>query len=312
MQNVRDALAALDNKDKEGPGASIPGIAKRVEELNKQLDALLEKKAAAYEDFKKKMDDFRVALEEKRRIEKERRDAETEKRRQDQEEREKQDAERRRLHEEEELKKKPWEMEIALCDMLIAYLERLVKAGSSSTGSTSASATTTAAKPSSSDFSKLKPLVRNQDDDYINLGKKQAKPAPAKKETPKEASSAILLSHTLDIIGSFAQLGLTPPKTAGDVEKSIGELKGKRAYYDVLPRAAAKGSAEVQNGDSSSSHKKNSSTPALSVQDASSFPHLPGSKSPLDNAEPKQWGPKGSGEAATTSPEIEMEEEDDE
>ena len=339
FQNVRDALTALETKDKEGVGAVLPGLRQKHNELNDKLDELMNKRRAVYGDFKDKMKEFYDAENERRRIEQEKRNAEQEKRRLEYEEQQKILEEKRKAKEEQEAKKKPWEEEIALCDFLIGYLQRLSKSSSSSSAAaaaataTAATAASTPTKRTGTDFSGMKPLVRSEDDDYINLGKKAAKPAAAPKPVQKEKSG--VLTHSIDTMNSFALLSLIPPSNEAGIEVSITQLKEKRAYYDVLPRAPKKASVPTPetNGEKKAtvdaaaapivepletkksnkkSHASNLNAPPPSVQDSSLFPHLPGSKPALDANESKQkWGPKPSeGGASSMDQEDEQEEEE--
>jgi hypothetical protein len=281
------------------------------------------------------MKEFIEAETERRKLEQERRAAEQEKRRLEYEEQQKLMGEKRKALEEEEMKKKPWEQEIALCDFLIGYLQRIssksTSAGASATATSASAAPASTAKRSGTDFGALKPLVRGQVDDYVNLGaekKKTVKPA-APKPAAKEKSG--VLAHTIDTLNSFSLLSLIPPSTEAGIEASIAQLKEKRAYYDVLPRAPKKPTAAVSapesaaaNGEKKaaepsegepsevaakkSSKKTNPNAPPPSVQDSSLFPHLPGSKPTGDGSESKQkWGPKPS-EGEFSSPVGEEEE----
>ena len=235
-QNVRDVLVSLDEKDKAGIGAEMPKLREKHDALNVQLDELVKKRNGVYEAFSARMKEFIEAEKERRRLEAERRAAEDEKRRLEQEEYQRKLEEKRKKEEEEEAKKKPWEAEIALCDYLIGYLQRLSlkSSQSSASGSTGAQAASAAPKRAGTDFGNLKPLVRDQDDAYVKLGadkKKKEKPV-----APKADKSASLV-HTLDTLNSFALLSLIPPSNEGEIDASVNQLKEKRAYYDVLPRA---------------------------------------------------------------------------
>jgi uncharacterized coiled-coil DUF342 family protein len=325
FQTVRDALTALDEKDKEGVGAIMPKLRENHDALNKKLDDLIAKRQAVYDEWKKKMKEWQDAEAERRKLELERRAAEQEKRRLEQEEQQRIFEEKRKLKEEEEAKKKPWESEIALCDYLISYLQRL-SLKNSPVSPASGSATSAAAPAPTrggTDFGALKPLQRNQDDDYINLGAKKANKTAAPK--PAAEKKAAALAHSVDTINSFGLVSLIPPSTEAGIEASIAELKAKRAYYDVLPRAPKAAPVEVSNttekkpeaspsqpveARKSSKKSERSGDAPPSVQDSSLFPHLPGSKPALDasDAGKQKWGPKPS-ESGATSPSAEEEEQ---
>lgn len=327
FQEVKDRLTALETQDKEGPGAQLQDITQNRETLNAQYNALQKKRNDIWESFQNKTDEFKEAEKERRRLEDERRKAEderrkveSEKRKADQDEYEKQQDDKRKAIEEEEMKQKPWEKEIELCDNLINYLSKV-------SGADQASAVTVPAvaaapkKEVKTDFGTAKQFVRGQDQDYVPQQKKAVSSIAAIPVVSKPDSKVRL---SLDLIENFASLSLSAPKSQGDIDASIVQLKEKRAYYDVLPRAQKSASksapksktpeparvadapaaveeavAEVAADDEqepaakaakSESKKTKSSSRAPSVQDSSLFPQLPGAKTSTDVQ--KKWGPK--------------------
>lgn len=135
----REALAAVDAKS-GSQGAAMPKLKKERDEANAKIDAAIAKKReflskwrADEAEWRKQQDAIRKQRDEQRRKENE--------------EWEKEQEARRKEREAEELKKKPWEEEIALCDYLVAYVEKLVPKDVSATDA-AASATSPTGRPS--------------------------------------------------------------------------------------------------------------------------------------------------------------------
>jgi len=326
FQAVRDALTALDNKGKEGIGAELQKLREKHDALNEKLDDLVKKRREVYDEWKRKNKEFVDAETERRRLEGERRAAEQEKRRVEMEEQQKIFDEKRKAKEEEEAKKKPWEEEIALCDVLISYLQRLkgissAQGSSATAGQTSAVTANAGPKRTPTDFGGLKPLVRDEDDAYIKLGAEKARKPARDAAKPVNEKKSGPLTHSIDTLNSFASLQLIPPSAESGIDASIAEVKEKRAYFDVLPRAPKTQSVETTDQkpkdevvvEPKKSQKKGPpSTPssAPSVQDSALFPHLPGAKPTSEANESRQkWGPRPSadGNGIMADDEIEIE-----
>ena len=171
------------------------------------------------------------------------------------------------------MKKKPWEEEIALCDLLISYLQGLE--GKKKVAASASPVADPAPAPRQVDKAQFEGLAAvgkksNELGDFLNMGgaKKKSK---KKKSKPKKSG----ITHAPNTINSFSMLDLSAPIKMEDIPASIKQLQEKRAYYDVLPRAPKQKKAE---------QAKPASKPArpepLEAPGEDSFPVLPGSKSP--------------------------------
>jgi len=240
--------------------------------LSKEIDVLIKERNTIRAQWKVEHDAWYKYTQEVRRIKQIRYKAE-EKARQAEYEAEK------KLREEEEAKKKPWEEEIALCDYLVGYLEKL--SGSKANG-TSAAATTKKSADTSA-FGGMKAIgkkSRNDDDNYMRMG-------AGKKFRKRNKKKESKIVHSMDMIKSFSMLSLDPPLSKSSIESSIADLKAKRDYYDVLPRDALKKKDDGSKaGSSKKATKSNGSTPS-----GPDFPVLEGSKpSDGDNTGAADWG----------------------
>ena len=151
---------------------------------------------------------------------------------------------------------------------------------------------------------------KDQEDNFMVMGAGRKSKKQSKKKK-KEKDGKDVISHSLDLLGSFgvsshraareclnlnlcAQLlSLKAPVKVSEIPDSIKDLKEKRAYYDVLPRAPKKTGANKNSGDSgdaaeggtetkkpkaAKSKKKKVTAPSVESDDL--FPVLPGSRSP--------------------------------
>lgn len=278
IDTLSKELDDLTKKNKDSAAKADKLQKKRTEiqsELNQLFadrDTLKKEHNAKWKEYKEFLDAFNKQ-----------RDAERKAR---EEEYKKQKAEYERMLEEEEMKKKPWEEEIALCDYLIQYLEKIGNIKTSGDASANETATDANAedKPelrkSGDDFGGMKAIGKKstEEGDFLVMGAKKKKGGNKKK-----SAKADRLMHSLDLLGSFSLLSLQAPSKSEDIPGSIEELKAKRAYYDVLPRAPkqkeAEAAAPAADEDSSSAKKKSSKKVSAPAVDSSElFPTLPGSK----------------------------------
>jgi len=139
--------------------------------------------------------------------------------------------------------KKPWTQEIAYCDFLIQYLNKLQGIESTLPAPTP-STTATANKPKREVANpNLKTLVKPDDEYFPAKGGVTKAKAPAPQQ-PK----AKTFSHTTDVIMTFGYLNLIPPVGPAQLEAKLLEVKGKRDHFDVLPRPS-KGSSAKSSSD---------------------------------------------------------------
>jgi len=279
-------------------------VRSRLDELTKQLDAVRAKfnkqrellegtddqfssQSSQYDTLRKQRDDATAAINELhkehqtvwskwntendawRKYQNELRKQRNERRKAEEEEYKK-ELEKKRIEREKELAAmKPWLEEIALCDYLTGYLQKLVGGSNSTKGS---SAATEKTKPKMDGMV----AISRKNDDYMMMG--GGKKKRGKKGKKKQAK----LVHSIDMIQSFSLLQLTPPVTTADVEKTVTALKEKRDYYDTLPRDAAK--------KETSSKKKVAAKSSEKSENGEKFPILPGSKESSNASNGESWG----------------------
>jgi len=274
----------VKNKDASSKAEKLQ---KKRNEIQTELSALFaerdevrEAHNTEWKAYKEYLDKFNKLRDEERKLREEYRKKEIE--------------EYERRLEEEEMKKKPWEEEIALCDFLTNYLEKIiykdkkqkqddVEGAGASSSATAAASDAPEIRRSADDFQGLQPIGKKSTelDDFLVMGGGKQKKSKSKKKKQNER-----LTHSIDLLGSFSLLGLQAPTKIEDVPASIKELQDKRAHYDVLPRAPRKkkteeGAGQEEKREQPQDKKKKSGKKAAAPQVDSSelFPELPGSKS---------------------------------
>lgn len=144
--------------------------------------------------------------------------------------------ERLKREEEEELKKVPYEEEMALCDYLVHYLKTTFLAEAPAAGAEESKSNGTAPDV---ELDGLKAFKRDDEDDDPWARKKKG---GAKKGKGKAKDHTIV--HSPDTLASYALIQLTAPTRVSTVAASIEELKAKKAWYSVQPRPPRKPIAE--------------------------------------------------------------------
>jgi len=167
--------------------------------------------------------------------------------------REAEKAEWLKAKEEEELKKIPYEEEMALCDYLAEYLTRTYltdaaeerkKAQEEAAARKAKTDGTVAVKDEDNPFANFKPAKKNDDDDvFLQMGKTKKK-RQRNKGANKASSATFTLS--VDSFEQFGLLGLTPPTSAGAVPKSVEELRARKVWYSQQERGAVKTAQDIR------------------------------------------------------------------
>mmetsp|Transcript_19821 Transcript_19821/g.36752 ORF Transcript_19821/g.36752 Transcript_19821/m.36752 type:complete len:590 (-) Transcript_19821:160-1929(-) len=287
-EQIEKFSAELDKLTSENQANSSKAdkLHEKRKSLQTQINALFAERDEVKKEFAKVWSRFKKyldALNKQRAAERKARDEQYKKEREEYE----------RKLEEEEMAKKPWESEIALCDMLINYLRNLqgpVKVEKTTVVENSAPAERQGGSEEA--FSGMRAIGKksSSQDDFLVMGGAKKK---ASKQKKKSAGSG-KLAHNLDLLQSFSMLELSAPTKAVEIPDAITALKEKRAYYDVLPRAPRKKRGEAADTDAASKStdaaptekktnnkkKGNAKTKAPSVDSSELFPVLPGSKSP--------------------------------
>mmetsp|Transcript_10041 Transcript_10041/g.11525 ORF Transcript_10041/g.11525 Transcript_10041/m.11525 type:complete len:537 (-) Transcript_10041:215-1825(-) len=265
LNKKRDERKAITTK-REKDGDKLNKVYNQVSKTREKVNDLYAKKRAILAEWKQKNDEYytyqRALQAERKRIEQER--FEEEKKRREEE------AKKRA---EEEMKKKPWTEEIALCDFLVNYLEKLLPSDKEKKASGSANSAESGAGDVHKGFEDLKLVQKKKDihDDFMVMGA-----AKAKKSKKKNKKKETRLTHSVDLLGSFELLSLEAPTKVTEIPSAIDALKEKRAYYDVLPRAPKKN----EDAEGKKKGKSKKTTAAPSVESSDLFPIIPGSKSP--------------------------------
>lgn len=108
-----------------------------------------------------------------------------------------------RKKEEEELKKKPWQEEIALCDFLINYLKKLLAKETKKTEDASTAAKSNGeVVPTLEGFEGMKVSQKKKDneDNFMVMGGASKK----KKTKAKRKEKDETITHSLDLLSSFS------------------------------------------------------------------------------------------------------------
>jgi hypothetical protein len=275
---IKQATAALDAAREElNRGASFEVVGEdgdasssslspeeRVQELRGQKP-LLER---AYGDLKRSIDEaFRQKKEryaahweakrEWKRLMDEWHDDQREQRRREEAQWRQEEDQRRRLQQLELEQQKPWQEEIALCDLLINFCKRWVPHMTATAAPPAAAAAPsapaakangvgvgTAGTVAAEGLGLGSILPRKEKGN--RYGKKKHK-APTSGgggggggggETVKRGK-VVQVVHTPDSISGFTKLGVVRPVTTADVAAALAALRDRRAYYDTLPRHPA-------------------------------------------------------------------------
>lgn len=169
------------------------------------------------------------------------------------EERKRREAERAewlKKKEEEEMKKIPYEEEMALCDYLAEYLTRThltdpeeQKKKQQEELEKKKQAEVVAVKDDP--FAGFKPVSKKSDDVFLQMGKgKKKKRDRSSAKKKKEEAATFTLS--VDSFEQFGLINLTPPTSLDQVEKSVEELKAKKKWYSEQPRGSVKTAQDIR------------------------------------------------------------------
>ena len=163
--------------------------------------------------------------------------------------------------EEEELKKIPYEEEMALCDYLAEYLTRTYlvdaselkkKAEEEAAAKKKAAEGVVEVKAEDNPFANFKPVGKSKDDDeevFLQMGGKNGggkKKRQRNKAAKSKAKAATSFTLSVDSFEQFGLLGLTPPTSIDAVEKSVDELHKRKEWYSQQPRGAVKTAADIR------------------------------------------------------------------
>ena len=234
QREVCDAVQAKENGGEGGKKGLIPTLHdernvfwKKKTEAITQIKAIREQVKEKWDEFKAARKEWDAYMDEERKVREAERKAQKE--------------EWEKKREEEEAKKIPFEEEMALCDYLANYLKSTFLTEKEAGG---AAAAVAAAAPSASfehDGMTLQAFKREDEEEERWVGggkkKKERKPAGAEGGGKKKNSS---LTHSPELLASFALLKLDAPSKKEGVEAAVVALKEKKEWYSVQPRPIKK------------------------------------------------------------------------
>ena len=215
--------------------------------------------------------------------------------------------------EQEELKKIPYEEEMALCDYLADYLSRtyLTDAEAEKKKKEEAAAAKKAADViavKDDPFANFKPVSKKTDDVFLQMGA-----GKKKRQRNKAAVKATNFTLSVDSFEQFGLLGLNPPTNLDAVEKAVADLKARKTWYSEQPRGSvktaqeirkenAKATAKIRGGGGSDENGGSSGSKKGSKKgfDASGEDFAPLGSGGASSAVNANWGQKATEEAAAT------------
>ncbi|GMH87468.1 hypothetical protein TrVE_jg11587 [Triparma verrucosa] len=210
-----------------------------IPDLIKERDAFRKKGTDLRNDIRKLRDEFKVANNEwynykKLATARKKAEYEIEKKR-----REAEKAAWLKEKEEEELKKTPYEEEMALCEYLANYLTTTYLSDKSESAAPEPEAV---GKQISDDpFAGMAPSVKKEEN-FMKMGAGKKKKTKAKKEKKPEK-----FNLSLDAFDQFALINLTPPTAIDQVQASVDALVAKKEWYTQQPRGSVPTANDIRN-----------------------------------------------------------------
>ena len=238
QREVCDAVQAKENGGEGGKKGLIPTLHdernvfwKKKSEAITQIKAIREQVKGKWDEFKAAKKEWEAFIDEEKKVREAERKAQKE--------------EWERKREEEEAKKIPYEEEMALCDYLSNYLKTTFLVEKETVAAAAAAAAVAAAAGPAAAFEHdgmtLQAFRREDDEEERWVGggkkKKEKKPAGGEGGGKKKNSS---LTHSPELLASFALLKLDAPSKKEGVEAAVVALKEKKEWYSVQPRPIKK------------------------------------------------------------------------
>uniref|UniRef100_A0A7S3L5N1 Nuclear segregation protein Bfr1 n=1 Tax=Amphora coffeiformis TaxID=265554 RepID=A0A7S3L5N1_9STRA len=307
IKEQRKVIAAqITAKDKE-----IDGFSKEIDEIMKVIKGINDKESSKRDtvkelfkerdDIKKKMDEtvadrnaLRAANREKmNKWHNYQRAVRAQKKIQYEEEKARRDAERAEYEAQlaaEEAKKIPYEAEQNLCEYLANFLETTYL-GKDSQEKTEKKEDIVAVKEDP--FAGMKPVGKKFDEaeEFFGKGKGKKKRVRAAK---KQDSAAGPFTLSVDMFDQFGLIQLNPPTKLEEVEKSVKELREKKAWYKEQPRGSVPTAQDIRKANEKAAAKLRQETTTTTTEVKK--PKAPGKFSLQD----EEFVPLGVGAAATT------------
>jgi len=181
---------------------------------------------------------------------------------------------RENIRAEEELKKIPYEIEMALCDHLAKYLTTtfITAAEKPAVDTKKTDVIAVTGDP----FAGFKPVKKKTDDVFLEMGgcRKNIRKRMSKQNKKKSVDQPFRLN--MEVFDEFSGLGLSPPTAVEGVAASIDELIAKKKWYSEQARGSVPTMKETRDKErelkkksavTAANGKKSSKKFALSTDD---------------------------------------------
>jgi hypothetical protein len=106
-------------------------------------------------------------------------------------------------------------------------------------------------------FAGLKPVGKKEDEEYFGKGKGKKKRVRTQK---KQDSAAGPFTLSVDMFDQFGLIQLTPPTKFEEVEKSVKELREKKAWYKEQPRGSVPTAQDIRKANEKAANKLRQAT----------------------------------------------------
>jgi len=146
--------------------------------------------------------------------------------------------------EEAQFKDTPYREEMELCDLLLAYLNKLLpheQAIETEQGKDKSELLQEALKSDAWKKEKVQLVVARKDLDNDLFAAKPKKKAQEKKANAAQGPVNLPLNHQMEILGYFDHIKVAPPLATTKLADAIKLLKEKKDYYKVLSEKEEKG-----------------------------------------------------------------------
>eukprot|EP00559_Dactyliosolen_fragilissimus_P006860 CAMPEP_0184871388 /NCGR_PEP_ID=MMETSP0580-20130426/40688_1 /TAXON_ID=1118495 /ORGANISM="Dactyliosolen fragilissimus" /LENGTH=554 /DNA_ID=CAMNT_0027374043 /DNA_START=87 /DNA_END=1753 /DNA_ORIENTATION=- len=271
IDKQNEAVKALGDQEGEARQKTKGMISER-DEIKLKIGSKMDERSAIRQAFREASDkwfDYQRAIKAQRRLkqeeERKKREEEDEalrkklelpeaikaqrrlKQEEERKKREEEDEALRKKLEEEELKKIPYEEEMALCDFLVDYLNSTYLSDDKKEKKKKSDVVTVKDDP----FAGFKPMKKKTDEVFLQIGKGKKKPRsrPSKKKPPT------VFTLNVDSFEQFGLLDLTPPTSLDMVPGSVEELKAKKKWYSEQPRGSVPTAKEIRKASEKAAAK---------------------------------------------------------
>lgn len=245
IEEAQAKLKEMSDKNSE-QRSTVDVMFKKRDELKASISEILKEKDALRDDFREKNNawyNYQRAVKAQRQMQYE----------EDKKQREEEKAAYLAKLEEEEAKKIPYEEEQALCDYLADYLERTYITGGEE-GPKVAVKKEEIVAVKDDPFAGFKPVKKDDEAEYFGKGKGKKK----RQRAPKKTEAAGPFTLNVDSFEQFGLIGLNPPTSRAEVEKSIKDLREKKDWYKQQPRGSVPSAKDIRKQNEKAAAKMRS------------------------------------------------------